>query len=392
MDGIIGAAESKVKQHSAEHREALARRRRLRQGIRIACLLAVLIVPVFITIYSGAVLEAANKHEQPLSEGGLAAYAPVPSVTPQPVQLSPVSPEPSAGTQGNAPDGMTVGVPDGTSEVNPDVSTGAAAGGLPGGSTGGITDGSTGVSTGVSTGGSTGVSTDVSTTGSTDGTTGNAAEGKPYATDEPAYPVPDKVAYITIDDGPTRSITPGMLDVLMEKGVTATFFILPQKNVDDLYMRIIDEGHELGNHTYSHVYKRLYQAGGLEVFKEEVLDAQEFIFSNFGYTMTSFRFPGGSMGRSASIIEPRMALLDELGYRYFNWHIDSGDARADIPDRSAAALTRNVLDNTRDREHLIVLMHDSAGKKTTLDALPGIIEGLREQGYAFDILKNYPSE
>jgi peptidoglycan/xylan/chitin deacetylase (PgdA/CDA1 family) len=112
--------------------------------------------------------------------------------------------------------------------------------------------------------------------------------------------------------------------------------------------------------------------------------------NNFGYYTTSFRFPGGAMGRGSDIISPRRALLAELGYREFGWDIDSGDANPAQSDRSAATLANNVLNNTRNRDHLIILMHDSGGRRTTLEALPAIIAGLREKGYSFDIMRNYP--
>ena len=199
-----------------------------------------------------------------------------------------------------------------------------------------------------------------------------------------------KIAYITIDDGPTRAITPGMLDVLEHYGVKATFFVLPHNGVEDLYRRIIDEGHEIGNHSYSHVYARLYNSGDLDAFREDVIRARDFMLENFDYLTTTFRFPGGMMGRSSGIVAPRREILEELGYNYFDWNSDTGDAGRSA-DKSAAALTRNVLRNTQGRERLIVLMHDTRDKKTTLEALPLIIEGLREQGYVFDVLRNYGS-
>jgi len=203
------------------------------------------------------------------------------------------------------------------------------------------------------------------------------------------FPQPDKVAYITIDDGPSRAVTPGMLDVLKQEGIKATFFVLPHIGVDDLYRRIIDEGHEIGNHSYSHVYKDLYKPDDIETFREDVLLAQAFMFDNYGYSSTSFRFPGGAMSRKSSIITPRWELVEEMGYTIFEWSVDTGDTRSKRYDKSAAALTRNVLENTRDREQLIILMHDTKSKVTTLEALPYIITGLREQGYSFDILRNY---
>ena len=198
-----------------------------------------------------------------------------------------------------------------------------------------------------------------------------------------------RIAYITIDDGPSRNITPGILDVLAQEGIKATFFVLPHDGVRDLYQRILDEGHEIGNHSYTHVYSKLYNSGDLETFREDVLRARDYIFDNFGYMTTTFRFPGGMMGRSSSIVAPRREILEEIGYRYFDWNIDTGDANSRQTDKSAAALTNNVLRNTLGRDRIIVLMHDTGDKRTTLEALPLIISGLREQGYVFDILRNY---
>jgi len=198
-----------------------------------------------------------------------------------------------------------------------------------------------------------------------------------------------KIAYLTFDDGPSRAVTPLILDLLSEEGINATFFVLPFQGVDDLYRRIINEGHELGNHTYSHVYSRIYRSG-IDAFRDEVVSAGEFIYENFGYETTLFRFPGGSMSWSSDLIIPRRQIVAELGYRSFDWHIDSGDTRPNSSDRSAERIVGNVLDNTRGRSHIIVLMHDSSGRQTTLEALPYIIAGLREQGYSFDVLSNYP--
>jgi len=205
----------------------------------------------------------------------------------------------------------------------------------------------------------------------------------------PPLPEPTRVAYLTIDDGPTRGVTDRMLDILKQEGIRATFFILPHRSVNDLFERIIAEGHEIGNHSFSHVYSRVYQSD-LDEFRSEVERAQEFMLHNFGYEMRTFRFPGGAMSHGSGTIEPRREILAELGLRDFDWHIDSGDARAGQIDRSAAGLTANVLNNTRNRNHLIILMHDSQGKSTTVAALPMIIAGLREQGYRFDVISNFP--
>lgn len=212
--------------------------------------------------------------------------------------------------------------------------------------------------------------------------------------DEPDNPAPEeaeelKVAYITIDDGPSRENTPAILDLLSEEGIKATFFVLPHTDVDDIYQRIIDEGHELANHSYSHVYNDLYNANDIGFFRDDIQKMQDFLLDNFGYEAVSFRFPGGTMGRKKAIIEERAAVLSELGLRYFDWDVSTNDTDTSAEGKKVDVLVSNVVENTRDRDKLIILMHDSANKQPTVEALPIIIEKLREQGYTFDILKNY---
>jgi len=204
------------------------------------------------------------------------------------------------------------------------------------------------------------------------------------------------VVYLTFDDGPSRSVTPGILELLAEEEIKATFFVIYRIEVEDIYQQIADEGHELANHSHDHNYNRLYSRG-VDAFKEDILKAHNFVLDNFGYEMKVFRFPGGSMSWNRDGIAERREILDELGYIDFDWHVDSRDAAPSGVDTSAETLTRNVLDNINGTEidgieHVIILMHDYRWRQSTLEALPAIIFALREQGYIFDMLKNYPSD
>jgi len=200
-------------------------------------------------------------------------------------------------------------------------------------------------------------------------------------------PVVDgKVAYLTFDDGPERDITPGILDILKAEGIKATFFVLPYQGVDDLYQRIIDEGHEVGNHSYSHVYDRLYDRT-VDDFRRDVRRAHDFMEENFNYTMTSFRFPG-CVWRAGSGLSARIDVVREFGYRHYQWHVDPEDWRR---SKSAADITKDILDYTAGREHVIILLHDYVHSHATLEALPGIIKGLREQGYTFSTVNTFPA-
>ncbi|NLE26183.1 MAG: polysaccharide deacetylase family protein [Clostridiaceae bacterium] len=201
-----------------------------------------------------------------------------------------------------------------------------------------------------------------------------------------------KFAYITIDDGPSRSITPINLDTLKKYNVKATFFVLPRKDLDDIYKRIIDEGHVIGNHSYSHDYDYLYNS--LENFKNDVLKAGNFISNKLNYTTTVYRFPGGSMSRSKNVIKARTEILANLGYKYFDWNVSMADTDPNLKkygteEQIVNLLANNILKNTKGKNKLVILMHDSEGKKYSAKALPIIIEGLRKQGYEFDVLTNY---
>lgn len=202
-----------------------------------------------------------------------------------------------------------------------------------------------------------------------------------------------KTAYITMDDGPSRNNTTANLNTLKKYGIKATFFVVPQNNVDDVYRRILDEGHVIGNHSYSHDYQYLY-SGSTDNFAKDVLKAKEFMHKNFNYRTTVFRFPGGSKGRKKGIVEQRAAILAENGYRYYDWDVSTADTDPNLAKYGDEAhvvdlLVNNVVNGTKGKNQLIVLMHDDVTKTYTAKALPRIIEGLKEQGYRFDVLTNY---
>ena len=205
-------------------------------------------------------------------------------------------------------------------------------------------------------------------------------------------PAPRRVVYLTFDDGPYREVTPYLLDLLKQEEIRATFFVLPRENVDDLYKRIIDEGHELANHSFTHNYNRLY-GRTLDNFRQEVMKAHDFVLDNFEYNMTSFRFPGGPFGRPQRVFDERRAILAELGYREFAWHVDSNDWRPNVRHMTGTQLATRVLDAVdalQNDDHIIILFHDVPWSVRLLEAMPLIITGLRERGFTFDITRNFP--
>lgn len=195
----------------------------------------------------------------------------------------------------------------------------------------------------------------------------------------------EKTAYLTFDDGPTANITPQILDVLKEKGVCATFFVLGiniEKN-PDLAKRTVSEGHVLANHSYSHDYKMLYD--GTEYFLEDVHKTERIVTDTVGEEgfVKVYRFPGGSFEKSKN---PQKQILADIGYKFLDWNALNGDAEGH--SLSPEKLLNKVKATTKGMMNVVILMHDAATKQTTVDALPSIIDYLKNEGYVFKTLKD----
>lgn len=203
----------------------------------------------------------------------------------------------------------------------------------------------------------------------------------------------DKVAYLTFDDGPSKT-TGQVLDILKESGIQATFFVCAAEN-NEKYLPVLErtvaEGHQIGLHSCSHSYKKIYRSPA--AFWEDLDELWEKISPYVPQKPTCIRFPGGSTNTvshrygGASIMKTLKNQASEKGYRYFDWKDCAGDAEGGYP--SAGTLVQNVIKDAG-RDHLIVLMHDTAATKNTVEALPDIIRSLKEAGYRFDVVENYP--
>lgn len=197
------------------------------------------------------------------------------------------------------------------------------------------------------------------------------------------YDTDAKICYLTFDDGPTKEVTPKVLDVLKEYDVKATFFMLG-KMIDanpDIAKRVASEGHLLSNHSYYHNYEDLYATA--DSFIAEIEKTQQAIENITGEeSFKLMRFPGGShnAGSYASAKQEYKNVLREKGYYYVDWNCLNGDAEAAL--RSAEQLISRTKETAIGR-NIVVLMHDAAAKTTTPDALGSIIEYLRGQGYQF---------
>lgn len=180
--------------------------------------------------------------------------------------------------------------------------------------------------------------------------------------------------YLTFDDGPSAN-TDKILDILDEYGVKATFFVVGKDGYNDQYRRIVEGGHTLGMHSYSHRYRDIYQS--LDAYREDLEKLHTYLYELTGVDSRIVRFPGGSSNVvSEDKIQDMIAYLAEEGITYYDWNVSSGDAASGYV--SARRLADNVLNNVDKFNTVIVLMHDASDKDTTVEALPIIIEKILE--------------
>lgn len=187
-----------------------------------------------------------------------------------------------------------------------------------------------------------------------------------------------KEIYLTFDDGPSRS-TSKILDILKEYGVRATFFVVGRTDDNSvaLYKRIVEEGHTLAMHSYSHRYNEIYKSQ--ENFVEDMEKLQEYLYEITGIWPRFYRFPGGSSNTVSSVeMQKLMTYLSENGITYFDWNVSSGDA-SNI-QISAANIVDNCINGLGDKDECMILMHDATEKKTTVEALPEVIKQIQERG------------
>jgi peptidoglycan/xylan/chitin deacetylase (PgdA/CDA1 family) len=178
-----------------------------------------------------------------------------------------------------------------------------------------------------------------------------------------------RVVALTFDDGPDPGRTPALLETLRQLDCPATFFCLGA-NVDanpELARRIVDAGHELGNHTYTHRYLPATRRRNVE---KELALADRAISRATGTVPTLARPPWG--GRSPWTVRA----FRKLGKRPVLWDVNSFDWKGEPPEEVA----RRVLDHARPGS--IVLMHDGGrGGALTVEAVQLVVPALRARGY-----------
>ncbi len=184
--------------------------------------------------------------------------------------------------------------------------------------------------------------------------------------------------YLTFDDGPSDN-TAAILDTLAQYNVKATFFVVGKTDDQskEMYQRIVNEGHTLGMHSYSHKYSVVYDS--LDAFETDFDQIQSYLYDITGQECRLYRFPGGSSNQvSNTDMSEFIRFLNEEDVTYFDWNVSSGDATSQA--YTADELLNNVLNDVPKYKTSVVLMHDSNTKSTTVEALGPMIEALQGMG------------
>ena len=174
---------------------------------------------------------------------------------------------------------------------------------------------------------------------------------------------------MTFDDGPSAENTPRLLEMLKQRNIKATFFLIGQNVASnpDLVRRILAEGHEIGNHSWTH--PQLSKLSDDRV-TAEITQTQDAIKDASGFTPTLLRPPYGAITpRQREWIESR------FGLNIILWSVDPFDWKRP----GASVITQRILSQTR--PGAIILSHDI--HKQTVDAMPATLDALIAKGYKF---------
>ncbi len=207
---------------------------------------------------------------------------------------------------------------------------------------------------------------------------------KPNSNDDLIGP---KTVYLTFDDGPSEN-TVKILDVLKKYNAKATFFVTgcaKEQTKRELFKRIVDEGHSIGIHTYTHEYDEVYASE--DAFFEDFNKMRDEIFEYTGVKTNITRFPGGSNNTISrkyggkEIMKKLVNSVTEKGYKYFDWNVSSGDATGKPITKEQ--LVQNVVSGSKNFNKAVVLCHDTIVKKVTASSVEDIVVQLQQAGYEF---------
>ena len=201
----------------------------------------------------------------------------------------------------------------------------------------------------------------------------------PYCEDGDNRESCKKVVYLTFDDAPGGEVTKKTLDILKEENVPATFFIIGNqvKGQEDIILRMKNEGHSLGLHSFTHERSKLY--GCSSDFINEMKQVQKALYDVTGENYSILRFPFGTNNSTYRITNDMVNAVHSNGFKIYDWTQDTLDGAN--PNSSPDTILNRAIST---KDNVVVLMHNAHANKNTSQALKGIIKYYKSQGYTFD--------
>ena len=191
-----------------------------------------------------------------------------------------------------------------------------------------------------------------------------------------------KRVFLTFDDGPSKSVTIPILDILKENNVKATFFVLGSnaERYPEIVKRAYQEGHYIANHSFTHVYANIYASpqNVLDEYNRTEIAIKNAI-GNQNYNSRLFRFPGGtSGGKYANTKKDAVNLLNQNNVAHLDWNALTADAAG---LENVDEMLKYVEKTIGNKNSVVILMHDTGIKKGTSELLPRLIQMLKEKGF-----------
>ncbi len=184
--------------------------------------------------------------------------------------------------------------------------------------------------------------------------------------------------YLTFDNSPSRH-TEEILDILAAYDVKATFFVIGREDEEsqELYRRIVEEGHTLGMRSYSNRYSVIYQSK--EAFAEDYRKLKDYLFELTGEECSLYRFPGGSGNQISDVpMQELIQFLNEQGVTYYDWNVSAGDGASAA--YTAQEIVENITGDVVKYKTSVVALQDVSDDRITVEVLEPLIESLKEMG------------
>ena len=188
-----------------------------------------------------------------------------------------------------------------------------------------------------------------------------------------------KVVYLTFDDAPGGEVTKKTLDILKEENVPATFFIIGNqvKGQEDIILRMKNEGHSIGLHSFTHERSKLY--GCSSDFISEMKQVQKALYDVTGENYYILRFPFGTNNSTYRLTNEMVNSVHSNNFKIYDWTQDTLDGAN--PNSSPDTILNRAIST---KDNVVVLMHNAPANKNTSQAIKGLIKYYKSQGYTFE--------